>query len=388
MADIADNVRTTAVLETTLDGNTGTYSGLFESSGDHDWIRVTLQAGETYSIFLSDQVVGSSDGDSFLTLRDEHGVELDSSDDAGLSDLNSFLAFTPTTTGTYYLDVSDFNSDRGAYSVFMTSSSATNVFLDDTDNVAISHAGERIAGGAGNDTIVLDNGGFDAVGEQGNDVLSGNDAANILSGGLGNDLLLGHGGDDLLFGDAGDDDLDGGAGNDQLFGGDGLDNLFGGLDNDRLSGGADADELFGEEGNDTLNGGAGADHQDGGIGDDTFVISGTDGLGDSFAGGDGVDTLKVAGTSAVTLAGFNAAASSIEQWDGNGKGVMGTSAADVFDLSGLTSKTGLPFVDAGAGNDTLIGSKFADTLIGGTGHDTLSGGLGADLSTSKPSGKA
>jgi Ca2+-binding RTX toxin-like protein len=138
--------------------------------------------------------------------------------------------------------------------------------------------------------------------------------------------------------------------------------------------GSDQDDLIqGLNGPDVLNGGAG--------GNDTFLIAGNEGLGDSFVGGTGTDTLKVTGASAVTLAGFNATASSIEHWAGNGNGVSGNAAANSFDFSGLTSKLGLAFVDGGLGIDTITGSKFVDDLRGGTGNDTLNGGEGNDTLT-------
>jgi Ca2+-binding RTX toxin-like protein len=72
---------------------------------------------------------------------------------------------------------------------------------------------------------------------------------------------------------------------------------------------------------------------------------------------------------------------SIELWVGNGRDVGGTSAADVFDLSGLTSVSGLPSVRGSSGNDTILGSHFADDLRGDAGNDTLNGGGGNDRLT-------
>lgn len=380
MTDIAGNASTTAVMET-LNGGASTFSGQLETGADHDWIRISLLAGNTYDFFLALQKLGSIDGDSELTLRDASGAVVGHNDDNGVS-LNSFLEFKPTVTGTYYLDVSSHSPvERGAYSVLATDLSANNVFKSGSNDNYIAHVGERIAGGAGNDFIDLDDGGADALGEQGDDVLQGNDFMNILSGGVGNDFASGGKETDFLFGDAGDDTLSGGEGNDQMFGGDGLDDLFGGTGNDHLSGGAGEDDLLGQEGDDVLNGGAGADQLNGGADSDTFVIAGSEGLGDIFIGGTGTDTLLVTGASAVTLAGFNATASSIEKWAGKGQGVLGTSAADVFDFSGLAAKTGLAFVDGQRGSDTLIGSKLADDLRGGDGDDRLLGGLGDDKLT-------
>ena len=64
---------------------------------------------------------------------------------------------------------------------------------------------------------------------------------------------------------------------------------------------------------------------------------------------------------------------------GNGHELLGTTAANTFDLSGLTSVSGLTFVDGGAGNDTIIGSNaWNGDLRGGVGNDTLHGGASDD----------
>lgn len=147
------------------------------------------------------------------------------------------------------------------------------------------------------------------------------------------------------------------------------------------------DTIYGLDGNDRIDGGAGTDTLYGGEGDDTFEVLGKDGLGDVIYGGNGSDTLKALGTSSLVLAGFNTVTSSIENWQGNGAGLLGDKDNDVFDFSGLVSMTGVPFIDGGKGNDTITGSDFADnlrgnagndTLNGGDGNDTLTGGLGAD----------
>jgi serralysin len=158
-----------------------------------------------------------------------------------------------------------------------------------------------------------------------------------------------------------------------------VENVIGSNFADFLTGNGTANVLNGVDGDDVLTGGAGTDTLIGGNHNDTFRIAGTEGMGDVFNGGAGTDTLQVIGAAAVTLTGFNASASSIEQWQGNGHGLNGTGAANTFNLSGLTSKSGLPYIDGGAGNDTLIGSQFADFLVGNADNDTLVGLTGADL---------
>lgn len=62
----------------------------------------------------------------------------------------------------------------------------------------------------------------------------------------------------------------------------------------------------------------------------------------------------------------------------------GTANADSIDLSGLSMtdsvSTGMKgaVVNAGAGNDTVIGTSRNDTINGGAGADTMTGGAGAD----------
>ncbi|MEX2129695.1 MAG: type I secretion C-terminal target domain-containing protein [Xanthobacteraceae bacterium] len=183
------------------------------------------------------------------------------------------------------------------------------------------------------------------------------------------DQITGRDGNDYIEGFGGNDILKGGKGNDSIRGGDGA---------DLVQGEAGDDMLYGDADDDTLAGGAGKDKSYGGPGDDTFVVSGTDAENDTFAGDNGVDRILVTGSVVLTLAGFNAAASSIEVWNGNGVAIAGTKNANVFDFSGLNAVTDVPYIDGGKGNDTIIGSNFADELRGGANNDTLNGGGGDD----------
>lgn len=136
--------------------------------------------------------------------------------------------------------------------------------------------------------------------------------------------------------------------------------------------------ITGTNGKDILTPGDGTDTVNGLGGNDTFNVIATDSQFDAFNGGSGSDTLKVFGTTALTLNGFNAASQAIEVWEGSGQGLVGNSNANVFNLAGLTSMTGLPFVDGGAGNDTMTGSGFVDHLLGGDGNDGMNAGAGDD----------
>jgi Ca2+-binding RTX toxin-like protein len=247
MADIPANTSTKAVLEG-ANSNLGTFSGELETPGDHDWLKLDLEAGTTYEFYLCFLNTGSATlGDSTISLRNAAGAELDSDDDGGVG-LNSFLSFAVTTTGTYFIDIGEnANNNTGSYSLFVSKSfSTTNTQLTPSNDDYTGLANERIIGGAGADKIDI-GAGIIALGEQGNDIITGNASTNFISGGLGDDTLDGGDGFDHLFGDAGNDVISGGNGGDELRGGAG---------NDILVGGADDDVLFGGAGKDFLTGGA------------------------------------------------------------------------------------------------------------------------------------
>lgn len=136
-----------------------------------------------------------------------------------------------------------------------------------------------------------------------------------------------------------------------------------------------------DDGPTDLHPGAGIDTVNGGSRGDFFFVAGNEGEFDTLNGGGGADTLTVEGTASLVLNRFNTLTSSIEIFDGNGKGVLGNGNANVFNLVGLTARSGLPFVNAGAGKDTITGSKFADMIVASGSEaqfDVMKGGLGPD----------
>ncbi len=297
--------------------------------------------------------------------------------------------------------------------------------------------------GAGNDIIIGSDDGLDLRGGAGGDTITGGSGNDIITGGAGLDHLHGGAGDDTFIVSASNDTtdtFDGGADTDtiQVTGtavlrlngfdatassieswdgngrgvtgsgtgdifdfsgltsisataGHGIGTIDGGAGDDTITGSLNADTILGNSGNDIIHGGAGndvitggagTDHLFGDDGDDTFIVSGTADVTDTFNGGAGDnDTIQVTGNSALSLSVFNATTSSIEMWNGNGRGVTGTGVADTLDFSGLTSIVGhgIGTINGGAGDDTIVGSNFANTINGGAGHDTITGGGGADI---------
>ncbi|NNF80746.1 MAG: cadherin-like domain-containing protein [Rhizobiales bacterium] len=142
-----------------------------------------------------------------------------------------------------------------------------------------------------------------------------------------------------------------------------------GLGNDIATGSDLRDQILGAGGDDTMNGGGG---------NDDFLI----GLGhgfDRFDGGDGYDVVLATedGVSIGLIGDFNA---SVEEFSCAGfanVGIMGTWQAQTLDFTGVTL-TDIRWIDAGRGNDTVLGSDGDDVIIGGLGDDTLSGAGGDD----------
>lgn len=110
--DIAGNTTTTASLTV---GNTLTAE--IGVSGDHDWIRVELVAGERYVFTLDGTGGGLALSDPLLQIRDAAGNLLKEDDDGGDTGLNSRLGFVADTTGTYYLDAQAFSTETGQYTL-------------------------------------------------------------------------------------------------------------------------------------------------------------------------------------------------------------------------------------------------------------------------------
>lgn len=105
--DIHGNTSTTASVSVG-----GTAYGHIQSAYDNDYFAVTLTAGNTYQINMT----GITLSDTFLEIRNSSGAYLDYDDDGG-SGYNSQLTFTPTTTGTYYIDAQAYGSLTGTYSI-------------------------------------------------------------------------------------------------------------------------------------------------------------------------------------------------------------------------------------------------------------------------------
>jgi Ca2+-binding RTX toxin-like protein len=258
---------------------------------------------------------------------------------------------------------------------FQPGSGTLSVFgdaLDNTITVSRNAAGAILVNGGavavqGGTPTVANTALIQVFGQGGNDTLSLNEAngalpAAQLFGGLGSDTLTGGSGADLLFGQAGPDTLLGKGGNDLLFGGAG---------NDVLTGGDGDDQAFGQFGNDRMvwNPGDDTDLNEGGDGTDTVEVN----------GGNGTEQFTVtANGTRVRFDRLNPAPFSIDIGTSESLVLNMNGGDDSFSATGNLAALIQITVDAGAGNDTVLGGNGADQLLGGDGNDFIDGNQGND----------
>mgnify|MGYP002777008367 CR=1 FL=1 len=114
------------------------------SAGDHDWIKITLAAGQQVTFLLSGF---GDDGlvDPYLYLRNSAGVLIAENDDrvAG-TDRDSRLEFTAASAGTYYIDVGAYGEAYvGDYQlqVFNSRSTLDTIAASTATNAGMSFGG-------------------------------------------------------------------------------------------------------------------------------------------------------------------------------------------------------------------------------------------------------
>jgi len=195
---------------------------------DKDFLKVYLRAGEKIILDIDGADSGKtnigSDPDAvdmLLNFYNSAGTLLAQNDDAAPSlgglgsvksgyhanSLDSYLEYTVTAAGFYYIEATAFNNngsgivqDDGNYQLWVsvqpTATPYTTTFDYDVSDGALTDAGRVTL------TTVLGS------------TLTGGAAAEILLAGTGNDTLNGGAGNDVLMGGAGSDNLTGGTGSD------------------------------------------------------------------------------------------------------------------------------------------------------------------------------
>ena len=94
--------------------------GTLSTGADHDWYKVDLVAGKTYTFAMTG--TGTNNVlDPYLRLYAPNGSTMVASANDGLQGNNSIFKFTATTSGTYFLDAgSNNNAYAGQYGVSIT----------------------------------------------------------------------------------------------------------------------------------------------------------------------------------------------------------------------------------------------------------------------------
>jgi Ca2+-binding RTX toxin-like protein len=347
----------------------------------------------------NDQVFGQA-GDDTMIWNPGDGTDLfeggDGNDTAVVNGGNGSETFSITANGTRVrfdrLDPAPFSLDIGT---------TENLILHAGGGDDVITAGNGLAnlinltldGGDGNDTI---------TGGDGNDTLIGGDGNDVVTGGRGNDVAQLGAGDDTFVWNPGDgsDTVDGQAGFDTLqFNGANVaekidisangsrarftrdvGNITMDLNNiERIAftalGGADTITVDNLAGTDVqqvaldLAAPAGSETGDGAA--DTVIVNGRTSNDHITVTGSGTQVSVTGLPAQVTIDGSEGA---------NDRLVINALAGnDIIDASALAAGVIGLTVDAGDGNDTIIGSQGNDTLIGGAGNDTITGGRGDDV---------
>lgn len=407
MVDIPSGIGTTAVYTigaARLDQ--------LESTGDSDWFRVTLVAGTAYAFAVTGARVGAfaALGDSTLTIYNASGSQVAFNDD-GSTGLNSFLSFTATYSGTYFLAVGGYNNAySGGYELLGTAVTGptggddlpggitttrqlsvgqpVNARIEtafDEDAVFIDLSAGTVyrfevrGAGAGLGFTLPDP--YLVIANSSGTILADNDDISATNLEARLDFTAPTTGRYYI----GAFDITGGTGTYQFAAsivapaapGPGNDSVTGTGNNDSIWGLGGDDTLTGLAGNDTLDGGAGQDRLFGGSGDDLYLVDSQGDLTFESAGG-GTDTV-VATTGVYLWAEIEAGslASSAGAAFLVGNGLANALAGNDFDNL-LLGGAGNDSVRGMGGNDILYGEGGVDSLQGGDGIDYLIGGAGND----------
>ncbi|MEO1777200.1 MAG: pre-peptidase C-terminal domain-containing protein [Pseudomonadota bacterium] len=99
-----------------------TFSGTIGTNTDVDWIKITFEAGKSYTInAIGDGNTSPSGYDTDLRIYTAGGAEL-AYDDLSGAGFDARITFNPASTGTYYIAVSSYNSVNatGSYDLQVT----------------------------------------------------------------------------------------------------------------------------------------------------------------------------------------------------------------------------------------------------------------------------
>ena len=120
LANVVESVDALVTNRTTYVLTVGqTAQGVVSSGADHDWYRVSLTRGQTYT-FAEIGTGTNALKDPFLNIRDANGRLVASNDDGGPG-ASSLLTYRAAATANYYIDAGSFNNaSTGQYGISVT----------------------------------------------------------------------------------------------------------------------------------------------------------------------------------------------------------------------------------------------------------------------------
>lgn len=369
---IQRNITTTAVLATGK-----SITSAIDVAGDSDWFKVSLKAGISYAFTVTGTgTSGLPDGDIFV--RDANGNWV--AGETNYSSATGLVTFTPTASGTYFIDVKDNGSDIGRYIV--SNPSLDTVF----NNVKTTHsilAGRTIGGKidvqSDSDwygfttkagvTYTFTASGTGSAAANGLKLILRDANGNVISSDADTSALI-----EFKATSSGKVFLDVAGYSSSTKG----DFILTAISNeavqkgtsgaDAIKGGENNTTIYGYAGNDILNGAGGNDVLNGGIG------------ADKLYGGSGYDTASYE----TATTGVNASLLRALTNTGDAKGdeyfsiegLIGSAFNDKLQGNAAANR-----ISGGAGNDQLFGEDGNDVLTGGSGADSLYGGNGSDIAS-------
>jgi Ca2+-binding RTX toxin-like protein len=356
-----------------------------------------------------DTINGGS-GDDLLTINDATGaaVTLD------YQNINNGTISGGSSDGTTFQNIEQLTITTGAGS--------------DSINIVAATIGGRISTGNGNNNV---------IGGLGNDTIIAGSGNDTIDGGAGNDLIfLGNGNFfgfssgnfvSINYSNTGIDSINGGSGNDTL---EIIDNsnvavtidyqsnvngtIMGGLSsgttfqnierfnvttgtgNDsiniaattvgsRISAGNGNNTIVSGSGNDTISAGNGNDTISTGAGNDIIESSTGADIIDGGSGSDSWKTFDAAVTTAITIDYQSAISGTVSGGINNSTTFRNIEVLDITTGTGndninvSANTVERTTINAGAGDNTILGSAGSDTITTGTGNDTINGGAGNDF---------
>ena len=104
-------------------------SGTVDYGGDSDWWRVTLTKGFGYQVWLEGSQHGNGTlADPYLSVFDAAGVLKSENDDRSTDETDSYLYFTPSSTGTYFVGAEAYDDQAsGSYKLTLLSDALADI---------------------------------------------------------------------------------------------------------------------------------------------------------------------------------------------------------------------------------------------------------------------